>query len=125
LFLIALKRKGKKLNNSMIIAFDYQVSLGQSLSSRGVAYLTGSVGSVLAFQTEPVSLTGLLVNLTANGATLAVDRAYNNTVFAVVSSDRLSNIFTCATATSTQTVTYNNSDSVTPEVRRLAALGYL
>jgi hypothetical protein len=109
----------------MIIAFDYQVSLGQSLSSRGVAYLTGPVGSVIAFQTVPVNLTGLLVNLTANGSTLAVDRAYNNTVFAVVSSDRLSNIFTCATATSTQTVTYNNSDSVTPEVRRLASLGYL
>ena len=109
----------------MINAFDYQVSLGQSLSSRGVAYITGAPNTVLAFETNPVNLTGVLANLTANGATLAVDRAYNNTLFALVSSNRTSNIFNCLTATTAQSLTANGSESVTPEVRRLASLGYL
>ena len=109
----------------MIIAFDYQVSLGQSLSSRGVAYLTGPVGSVLTFEDPNKSLTGILVNLTGNGSTFAVDRAYNNTLFAIVSASRLSSIFNCVTGTTAQSLTANDYDSVTPEVRRLASLGYL
>jgi len=109
----------------MIIAFDYQVSLGQSLSSRGVAYLTGPVGSVLTFEDAGKSLTGLLVNLTGNGSTFAVDKAYNNTLFAIVNANRSSSIFVCVTGTTTQSLTANDYDSVTPEVRRLASLGYL
>jgi hypothetical protein len=109
----------------MINAFDYQVSLGQSLSSRGVAYITGASNTVLAFEPNPVNLTGTLANITANGASIAVDRAYNGTLFAVVSANRTSSIFTCVTGTPVQSMSNNGSESVTPEVRRLASLGYL
>ena len=109
----------------MIISFDNQVSLGQSLSASGVAYISGAPNTVLAFEQAGAAMTGLLVNLTVNGASIRVDRAYNGTLFGVVSADRSSSIFTCATATAVQTVTFNGFEAVTPEVRRLASLGYL
>lgn len=109
----------------MIIAFDNQVSLGQSLSARGVAYISGAPNTVLTFEPAGATLTGLLVNITANGANITVDRAYHNTLFAIISSDRSSSIFTCTTATTVQSVGSNGFESVTPEVRRLASLGYL
>ena len=111
----------------MIIAFDNQVSLGQSLSAKGVAYLTDPVGSVIAFESTPVTLTSILATISSSAVpfTARVDRAYQGVQFGIVLADRSSSIFTAATGTVTQTVSSNGFDSVTPEVRRLTHLGYL
>jgi hypothetical protein len=111
----------------MIIAFDNQVSLGQSLSANGVAYLTGPVGSVLAFETTPRTLTTQLATISSSAIpfTARIDRAYQGIQFGVVLANRSSTIFTAATGTATQTVSANGFDSVTPDVRRLVNLGYL
>jgi hypothetical protein len=111
----------------MIIAFDNQVSLGQSLSAKGVAYLTGPVGSVLAFETTPKALTTVLRTISSSAIpfTARIDAAYQGIQFSVVLANRSSSIFTAATGTVVQTVSTNGFDSVTPDVRRLVNLGYL
>lgn len=110
-----------------LVSTDYQVSLGRSLSSTElqVAYVTGPINTVLAFQKAPVALTNKRVDLTANGCSFSIDYAYNNTFFAIISSNRLSTIFKAVTGTAVQGLTGNNSDTVTQEFRRLYALGYL
>lgn len=110
------------------MAYDNQVSLGQSFSALGVAYLTGPTNSVLAFSNAPVALTTTLVNLTGSTPsswTAKVDQAYNGVLFAIVNKDRSSSIFTSNTALATQTVTDNGYNTVTGEIRRLSHLGYL
>lgn len=75
--------------------------------------------------TSPASGTGLFAALSAaTGTTLRVDRAYSGSTFAVIYTDSSSTIFTCVTSTSAQSLTANNYDSVTPDIRRLVALGY-
>jgi hypothetical protein len=109
----------------MALSFNYQVSLGQSLSSNGVAYLTGPVDSSILFNDAPVALTGILESLNSNGSTFKIDRAYNTSLFSLILSDRTSTIFTVATATATQTLTDNGFNSVGPRIRQLVNLGYL
>ena len=110
----------------MALSFNYQVSLGQSLSSNGVAYLTGPVDSSILFNDAPVTLTGVLQSLSANNeSTFEIDRAYNTSLFSFILSDRTSTLFTVATATVTQTLTANGFDSVGPRIRQLVNLGYL
>jgi hypothetical protein len=60
----------------------------------------------------------------ATGTTFRVNRAYNGSTFAVIYTDNSSALFTCITGTAAQTLTANDFDSVTPEVRRLFVLGY-
>ena len=109
----------------MALSFNYQVSLGQSLSSNGVAYLTGPVDSSILFNDAPVVLTGVLESLSANESTFKIDRAYNTSLFSLILSDRTSTLFTVATATITQTLTDNDFNSVGPRIRQLVNLGYL
>lgn len=73
----------------------------------------------------PGSGTGLFAAMSAaTGTTLRVDRAYSGSTFAVIYTDNTSSLFTCVTSTSAQSLTANNYDSVTPNIRRLVALGY-
>jgi hypothetical protein len=77
--------------------------------------------------TSPASGTGLFSTLSAaTGTTLRVDRAYNGTTFAVIYTDNTSSLFTCVTGagTTSQSLTSNGYDTVTPEIRRLVVLGY-
>jgi len=73
----------------------------------------------------PGSGTGSFVTLSAaTGTTFRVDSAYNSSTFAVIYTDNTSTLFTCVTGTTAQSLTANNYDSVTPDIRRLVALGY-
>ena len=77
--------------------------------------------------TSPASGTDFFASLSAaTGTTLRVDRAYNGATFAVIYTDNTSALFTCVTGASitTQSLTANGYDTITPEVRRLVALGY-
>lgn len=81
----------------------------------------------LAFNalTSPASGTGIFVTLSAStGTSFRVDRAYNGSTFAVIYTDNTSALFTCVTGTVAQSLTANDYFSVTPEIRRLVALGY-
>lgn len=110
----------------MAQSFKYQVSLGQSLSSNGVAYTAGPTGSSILFNVAPVTLTGILVSLNAAGGyQFKIDRAYNTSDFSIILKDRTSTLFKVTTATATQTLTPNGFGSVGPEIRRLVNLGYL
>jgi len=94
---------------------------------RNIAALSAKQVQGLAFNalTSPASGTGILVSLSAaTGTTFRVDRAYNGSTFAVMYTDESSSIFTCVTSTFAQTLTSNEFDSVSPEVRRLFVLGY-
>ena len=131
-------------NNQALSAFGLQpINLNWSLSSTGtyktVELLTVGTGSVLsttlsskqvegiAFNTltSPASGTGVFVTLSAaTGTTFRVDSAHNGGQFAVIYSDGTSSLFTCATATAAQTLTFNNDETGFPEVTRLVYLGY-
>ena len=75
---------------------------------------------------SPASGTGVFVTLSAaTGTTFRVDRAYNGRQFAIIYTDRTSSLFTCATATVAQTITYNSAETSYPEISRLSYLGYL
>lgn len=75
--------------------------------------------------TSPASGTGAFATLSAaTGTTFRVDQAYNGRTFAVIYTDNTSTLFTCVTGTAAQSLTANGFDSVTPEIRRLVALGY-
>lgn len=131
-------------NNQALSAFGLQpTNLNWSLSSTGtyktVELLTVGTGSVLsttlsskqvegiAFNTltSPASGTGVFVTLSAaTGTTFRVDRAHNGAQFAVIYSDGTSSLFTCATATAAQTLTFNNDETGFPEITRLVYLGY-
>lgn len=77
--------------------------------------------------TSPASGTGIFATLSAaTGNTLRVDRAYRGSTFAVIYTDGSSTLFTCVTGagTTSQSLTANGFDSVTPETRRLVQLGY-
>ena len=106
--------------------YQKQVSLGQSASAFGVAYLSGAPGSFLAFDAKP--LTTVLADVsgsTPQNFTVKVDRAYHTNSFAVIASNRSSTLFTCNTSVATQSLTANGFNTVTGETRRLASLGYL
>jgi len=103
-----------------------------SNSSKSVGLISaGASIDSLAFNDIPAgrAMTGLFAQLTAvnlgRAIQFAVDRAYNGVQFAVVYSDRTSTVFTCATGTFIQTLVNNDYNTVTPNVRRLASLGYL
>ena len=74
----------------------------------------------LAFNNIPAgrAMTGLFAQLTAVNLGRAIQ-------FAVVYRDRTSTVFTCATGTFIQTLVNNDYNTVTPNVRRLASLGYV
>ena len=81
----------------------------------------------LAFNTltAPASGTGSFVTLSAaTGTTFRVDRAHNGAQFAVIYTDGTSSLFTCATATAAQTLTFNGYETGFPEIARLVYLGY-
>ena len=107
----------------MANSYKYQVPLGQSLSARGVAYLTGPEGSSILFNND-VNLNGTLVSLNANGYTFKLDTSYNNSNFSIILRDKTSTKFTVVTGTATQVLTDSGFDSVGPEIRRIATLGY-
>ena len=111
-----------------------------SLSAAGVAiHIIGPNVESVAFNNPPVPLTNTLVTLSCNnpgagGAIgrdsirLRVDAAYDGVQFAIVYKDRRSNLFTAATAVQApliQTISFNGADSVSPNIRRLAHLGYI
>lgn len=131
-------------NNQALSASGLQpLNLSWSLSSTGtyktVELLTAGTGPLnsatlsakrvegIAFNTltSPASGTGIFVTLSADtGTTFRVDRAYNGAQFAVIYTDGTSSLFTCATATAAQTLTFNNYETGFPEIARLVYLGY-
>jgi hypothetical protein len=131
-------------NNQALSAYGLSpLNLSWSLSSAGrfktVELLTVGTGPLnsttlsaiqvegIAFNTltSPASGTGLFATLSAaTGTTFRVDRAYNGAQFAVIYKDGTSSLFTCATATAAQTLTFNNDETGFPEITRLVYLGY-
>lgn len=107
-----------------------------SLSAKGVDLVSsGSNIELVAFDDTTIALTNAYATLSANkitstsanAVTLRVDRAYNGVQFSVIYKDRSSSLFTAATATQSpngQTLTDNGFESVSPNLRRLATLGY-
>ena len=57
--------------------------------------------------------------------TMDIDPGYHGKVFAIIDKDRLSTQFTFNSASEAQTFVEAGYDSVGPEIRRLAALGYV
>ena len=119
---------------------NYIPTTNYSLSAKGVDLISaGSNIELVAFNDAPVALTNAYATLSANtspnsqtlsaanAVTLRVDRAYNGVQFGVIYKDRSSSIFTAATATQLpngQTLTNNEYESVSPNLRRLVNLGY-
>lgn len=147
------KNKLKGINNNMaVVSFNNQalsasglppLNLSWSLSSAGtfktVELLTAGTGPLnsttlsakrvegIAFNTltGTASGTGSFATLSAaTGTTFRVDRAHNGSQFAVIYTDGTSSLFTCATATAAQTLTFNNDETGFPEITRLVYLGY-
>ena len=132
-------------NNQALSAYGLQpTNLSWSLSNTGtyktVELLTVGTGPVnstslsgksvqgIAFNSLsfPESGTGAFVTLSAaTGTSFRVDRAYNASQFAVLYTDGTSSLFTCTTATSAQSVSYNAFETGFPEIVRLVHLGYL
>ena len=136
-------------NNQALSAFGLQpTNLNWSLSSAGIyktvelltvgsgpvndASLSGKQVEGIAFNTllssavSPASGTGSFATLSAaTGTTFRVDRAYDGSRFAIIYKDGTSSLFTCTTATSAQTITFNNYETGYPEISRLVYLGYL
>ena len=54
-----------------------------------------------------------------------VDTSYNGQLFAIINNDRLSTQFTFNSAVEVQTLGVASYDSVSPDIRRLHALGYV
>jgi len=108
-----------------------------SLSGNGVDLISaGSNVECVVFQNPTIALRSLRATLSANATTgsqinavtLRVNESYNGVQFAVVYKDRQSSLFTAATATQApngQTLSFNNSETVTPNLRRLVNLGYV
>lgn len=131
-------------NNQALSSFGLNpTNLSWSLSSTGtyktVELLTVGTGSLLSTSlsakqvrgitfntlTVPASGTGLFVTLSAaTGTTFRVDRAYDGAQFAVIYTDGTSSLFTCATSTAAQTLTFNNYETGFPEITKLVYLGY-
>lgn len=92
---------------------------------------TGALIDSLAFNNIPsgTAMTGIFVQLSGvnlgRAIQFAVDRAYNGVQFAVIYNNRTSTLFTCATGTQVQTLVNNDYNTVTPNIRRLASLGYV
>ena len=148
------KNKLKGINNNMaVVSFNNQalsayglapLNLSWSLSSTGtfktVQLLTVGTGPLnsttlsakqvegIAFNTltSPASGSGapFATLSAATGTTFRVNRAHNGAQFAVIYKDGTSSLFTCATATAAQTLTFNNDETGFPEITRLVYLGY-
>jgi len=103
-----------------------------SNSGKSVGLISaGTAIDSLAFNDIPAgrAMTGIFVQLSGvnlgRAIQFAVDRAYHGVQFAVVYSNRTSTLFTCATGTRDQTLVNNDYMTVTPNLRRLASLGYV
>lgn len=99
------------------------------LSAFGVNTLSlSAVYDGLAFN-PPSTLTGLLCSLTVNGSVFRIDRAYNNSALALMTSDRNYTVFTYQSAYATvplSSVALSSTKEVTtPESLRLRLLGYI
>jgi len=95
-------------------------SLILSLSGSGVdVFSLGTGVKYLAFNavTPLNSVTAILSVFP--GTQFRVDTAYNTKTFAIVNSDNTSSLFTCATATTVQTLTSNGYNTLIPEKQRL------
>jgi hypothetical protein len=111
------------------------VNLSWSLSGGDDTVVLEKVGLIGGKQVRgiafnPIALdsaTGIFKLITvATGTKVNVDRAYDNEQFAVIFTDNTSSLFTCLTAlVGAQTLTPNGSETVIPEFRRLASLGYI
>lgn len=107
----------------------FPISLNLSLTSNNVVLdsTTGTVEALLF--TARTTTTGLLCSISGanNGSnfTCRVDRAYHGDTFAVYYSDRSSSLFTCNTASVTQSLTPNSFNAQGPEFLRLNNLGYI
>ena len=112
-----------------------------SLSGNGIDLISaGSNIECVVFQNPTIALRSLRATLSANvtpnsqtlsaanAVVLRVNESYNGVQFAVVYKNRQSSLFTAATATQApngQTLTFNQDETVTPNLRRLVNLGYL
>lgn len=118
---------------------DMTATNNYSLSAAGVAlHIVGSNIESVAFNNPRIALTNTLVTLSANtvasgvvGANsirLRIDSAYDGARFAIIYKNRTSSLFTCNSAIvapALQTLTDNGAESVSPNIRRLAHLGYI
>lgn len=116
-------------NQAFISSTQTPANLTFSVSGQGipkyVELLTAGPNVLgIAFNSPPPVVTGLYVTLSVfPGTSFKVDRGFQGTTFAVISSDRASSLFTVLTGTVVQSVTANGLDTVTNETRRLASLG--
>ena len=99
------------------------------LSAFGVNTISlSSVHDGLAFNSISTLLSSLC-SVTVNGSVFRIDRAYNNSVFALVTSDRNYTVFTYQSAYATvplSSVALSSTKEVTtPESLRLRLLGYI
>lgn len=99
------------------------------LSAAGVNTISlSSVYDGLAFNSIS-TLTNQLCSLTVYGSVFRIDTAYNNSVFALMTSDRNYTVFTYQSAFATvplSSVAFTATKEVsTPEQRRLRLLGYI
>ena len=99
------------------------------LSASGVNMISlSAVHDGLAFNSISTLLSSLC-SLTVNGSVFRIDRAYNNSVFALMTSDRNYTVFTYQSAFATvplSSVALSSTKEVTtPESLRLRLLGYI
>jgi hypothetical protein len=101
------------------------------LSAAGVNTISlSSVYDGLAFNALPESsLTSTLCSLTVNGSVFRINSAYNNSPFALMTSDRTYTVFTYQSALATTQLSAvllsATKEVVTPESLRLRLLGYI
>lgn len=90
--------------------------------------LSAKVVRGIAFDAiEEDAVVGTFATLSAaTGTTLRVDRGYAGSTFAVIYTDGTSSLFNVVTGanTTSQTLSFNGFETVTPETRRLVQLGY-
>ena len=101
------------------------------LSAFGVNTISlSSVHDGLAFNSISTLLSSLC-SVTVNGSVFRIDRAYNNSVFALVTSDRNYTVFTYQSAFGTPPLSSfalsgsPTKEVTTPESLRLRLLGYI
>jgi len=102
-----------------------------TLSASGVNTISlSSIHDGLAFNALPnSSLTSTLCSLTVNGSVFIINSAYNNSVFALTTSDRSYTVFTYQSSFPTTPLSAvllsATKEVTTPESLRLRLLGYI
>ena len=102
------------------------VSISSSVATYSVVITSLSAYAGLAFNSMATTYaTSAIQAATIQGCSLRIAKAYNNTSFALIKPDRSVTLFTFLSASTAQTPISASLDYTTPELRRLAVLGYV